>query len=366
MSQCPCPRTCKGSNGLSSFRLCACKVRLPITWAAFADALQPLDKATYGAHSADLDIVTVPDPFYKDQASFVTIPRQMLSDFLRQAKLSGLRVILDIHAYPGGASHGTYNGVWPLKCAFWTEKSKIGPEKNLTEVGMWIVEKMIHWIENLDFEPQGAIAGIVLMNEPGHMNRWKQFAADKAILAWLSEASARYSRSELPFLGIKLYMNLVETAFQDFEGVVVPWYHSTFSLEERKTRVVADVHYYMAWDYHVCDGRSDPFGAYSCTQNYQGTLRGCAEGNAKNMRRRWSQHDELVAVSEFSLGTFDQIDLACKELPVLETMLKEQLAAFAKYNFETIFWTWKMPYATDFQPGWSLKWLLSQHQERKK
>ena len=45
MSQCPCPRTCKGSNGLSSFRLCACKVRLPITWAAFADALQPLDKA---------------------------------------------------------------------------------------------------------------------------------------------------------------------------------------------------------------------------------------------------------------------------------------------------------------------------------
>ena len=40
-------------------------------------------------------------------------------------------------------------------------------------------------------------------------------------------------------------------------------------------------------------------------------------------------------------------------MPILgETPQLYSQAAFAKYNFETIFWTWKMPYATDFQlPG---------------
>ncbi|CAE7804420.1 GIP [Symbiodinium necroappetens] len=250
-----------------------CEVRLPITWAAFADALGPLDQAVYASHNADLDIITVPDPFYKDNASLVTIPRKLLTDFLHEARAHGLSVILDVHAYPGGASHGTYNGVWPLKCAFWTEKSRIG-STSLTQIGLWIVDKLVHWIENMDLEAQGTIAGVTLMNEPGHMNRWKQFAPDQAILSWLGEASARFLSSRLP-VGLKLYVSLVETAFQDFGGLAVPWYQQAFTLEERRTRVVADVHYYMAWNHGNCDGRSDGLGAYSCGADpatYAGTL----------------------------------------------------------------------------------------------
>eukprot|EP00439_Symbiodinium_sp_Y106_P073319 s341_g13.t2 len=338
-------------------------VRLPITWAAFADALGPLDQAVYDSHNADLDIITVPDPFYKDNASLVTIPRKLLTDFLHEARAHGLSVILDVHAYPGGASHGTYNGVWPLKCAFWTEKSRIG-STSLTQIGLWIVEKMVHWIENLDLEAQGAIAGVTLMNEPGHMNRWKQFAPDQAILSWLGEASARFLSSRLP-VGLKLYVSLVETAFQDFAGLAVPWYQQAFTLEERRTRVVADVHYYMAWNHGNCDGRSDGLGAYSCGADpakYAGVLNSCAAGFARSSYFRWGSQGGLVSVSEFSLGTADAIDVACKEPTLLWTMLGEQLAAFRKYYFESVIWTWKMPYAPDFEPGWSLQWLLRQSQ----
>ncbi|CAE7198738.1 exgA [Symbiodinium microadriaticum] len=339
------------------------KVRLPITWAAFADALGPLDQAVYASHNADLDIITVPDPFYKDNASLVTIPRKLLTDFLHEARAHGLSVILDVHAYPGGASHGTYNGVWPLKCAFWTEKSRIG-STSLTQIGLWIVDKLVHWIENMDLEAQGTIAGVTLMNEPGHMNRWKQFAPDQAILSWLGEASARFLSSRLP-VGLKLYVSLVETAFQDFGGLAVPWYQQAFTLEERRTRVVADVHYYMAWNHGNCDGRSDGLGAYSCGADpatYAGVLNSCAAGFARSSYFRWASQGGLVSVSEFSVGTADAIDVACKEPTLLWTMLTEQLAAFRKYYFESVIWTWKMPYAPDFEPGWSLQWLLRQSQ----
>ncbi|CAE8666991.1 unnamed protein product, partial [Polarella glacialis] len=53
-------------------------VRLPLNWAAFADALAPLDKKLYGTHDPDTTPWVVPDPFYKDQAAFVTVPRNML------------------------------------------------------------------------------------------------------------------------------------------------------------------------------------------------------------------------------------------------------------------------------------------------
>lgn len=129
-------------------------VRLPLTWAAFADALMPLDQKIYGSHnpmtettivpetllckvlitpnyfvgfsntclepgcgcavvkrSTDVPVFGVPDPFYKDQAAFATIPRDWLAEFLVRCAKHGLRVLIDLHAFPGGSSQGTYNGV---------------------------------------------------------------------------------------------------------------------------------------------------------------------------------------------------------------------------------------------------------------
>mmetsp|Transcript_45912 Transcript_45912/g.102986 ORF Transcript_45912/g.102986 Transcript_45912/m.102986 type:complete len:548 (+) Transcript_45912:60-1703(+) len=337
-------------------------VRLPITWAAFADVLSPLDPA-YRGYDADLDIALVPDPFYKDEAAFVTISRKELSLFFHQAQQHGLRVLLDLHAFPGGASHGTYNGVWPLKCAFWTEYSRVGLANTtrLRDIGLWIVKAMVTWIEGLDVETRGVLAGVTFMNEPGHMNRWKNFAPEKAILDWLEEASRIYFSSSLPLLGIQLYMNLVETAFQDFDGMVVPWFRNLFSLEERQTVVVADVHYYLAWDKYHCDGRWDGQAAFNCQlPKSQGVVASCAAGNARNMKQRWRSVAELVAVSEFSMGTADQPDFACKDPQLLTMVLKQQLASFGGHGFQTMFWTWKLPHAPDFEPGWSLQWLVRQ------
>ena len=53
----------------------------------------------------------VPDPFYTDQVAFATIPRDWLEEFLVRCSRHGIRVVLDLHAFPGGSSQGTYNGV---------------------------------------------------------------------------------------------------------------------------------------------------------------------------------------------------------------------------------------------------------------
>ena len=88
-------------------------VRVPITWAAFADALVPLDQKIYGSHNPHNETVIVPDPFYNDRAAFATIPRDWLAELLRRCTEHGLRALIDLHAFPGGAALGTYNGVWP-------------------------------------------------------------------------------------------------------------------------------------------------------------------------------------------------------------------------------------------------------------
>ena len=51
------------------------------------------------------------------------------------------QVLLDLHAFPGGSSSGTYNGVWPLDPAFWKADA---PGNFRTIVG-----GLISWMEEL-------------------------------------------------------------------------------------------------------------------------------------------------------------------------------------------------------------------------
>lgn len=334
-------------------------VRLPLSWVTFADALAKIYPATYGQHDPMNDMVIVPDPFWKEHAFFVTVPRKILLDFIHKAQKRGLKVLLDIHNSPGGSQRGTYNGIWPLEPMFWKAKTNLSPRVPLTKLGLLIAEEMIHWIEGLEPELRSAIMGVCLMNEPGHMNALSHpFADEGHILSWLAIAADIYRKSTLPRQNIKLYMSLIHTAFKNEAQMAIPWYHRTFSLEERKTWLVAELHYYQAWN-GDCDG-STKWGAssYQCGEaRSKGIAAGCAYGAASSFRQQWGPETQ-IAVNEFSLATFSEIDFACKDREFLVYLLSVQLGAFQKEGFQTSFWTWKTSLAYDFEPGWSLKWLL--------
>lgn len=332
-------------------------LRVPINWAAFAEALAPISKEVYGSHDPVYDTVIVPDPFYKDEAKLATIPRKFLEDFLVRAKRHGLKVVLDLHAFPGGAQLGTYNGIWPLDPVFWQERDRVGTVGyNLTDAGSWVAQALITWIQNLDDSKRAVVAGVCLMNEPAHMNRWQEFANDTLVREWLAGAGNMFRLSTLPGQGMKLYMNIMDTAFKDFPNETVPWYLQTFSHEERHAWVVSDSHWYAAWTNGVCDGRTKEGGAYTCDDPAEAviaTTAGCIRGEVENMQIRFG--DSLMSISEMSVGTFEDARQACKDKRVTSIFLNEMMFRFNEADVQPFFWTWRMPYGPVFEPGWSLK-----------
>lgn len=338
-------------------------IRLPLTWAAFADALAPLDKLVYGSHNPNTDTVIVPDPFYHQKIAFATIPRAMIKRFVRLASKHGLKVILDMHAFPGGSQDGTYNGIWPHPPVFWHDHSHIREHSHskvpLRVIGEWIVSALIRWVEDLDSHTRRGIQGLTLMNEPAHMNAAKSYANEDDILQWLGSTADKHRKSKLPDQGIRLYVNLIDTAFKQFEWKAVPWYKNTFTQHERNTWVVADTHFYTAWSAGSCDGRTGPGGGYTCDMAFPGILwrlQGCIAGSTQQLRRIFG--DGLMSVSEFSVGTFQDARAACTDKKVTKAFLEAQINGFLGAGIEPFFWTWRMPYGRVFEPGWSLKWLL--------
>ncbi|CAE7693293.1 EXG1, partial [Symbiodinium pilosum] len=324
-------------------------VRVPITWAAFADALVPLDQKVYGSHNPRNETVIVPDPFYNDRAAFATIPRNWLAQLLRRCAEHGLRVLIDLHAFPGGSSLGTYNGVWPDKPAFWRNQTKIG-QQDLTQVGLWIVGSAVTWLEGLDLEAQAGLLGLTVMNEPAHLNSGAKFAEEAEILKWLANAAQIFRLSKLPSLGVKLYMQMIDTAFQNFTETVVPWFSETFTETERLSWVVADQHWYTAWDSGNCDMRTSEDGGLTCDaplETIRRKMRSCATAFSTKFN---SQFGGLMAVSEFSAGTAEAARFACTDRAVLRVYLQEQLSAWDEVGLQGFFWTWRMPYGRVFEP----------------
>jgi len=272
-----------------------------------------------------------------------------------------------MHSMPGGAQDGTYNGVWPLNPSFWKAHTQVGEKQvPLTEVGYWISTALIHWLENLDLPAQEGVAGVTFLNEPGHMNAFKNFANETLILNWLGSTADIFRRSSLPARRIKLYLNLMETAFEDFEKSAVRWFFKTFSPEERSSFVVADAHWYAAWDYGNCDGRSVEGGSFMCNASEHEIRKVtslCSGGVAELLQKRWGDDGGLMSISEFSVGTFQDGRAACKDRSVTKIFLEEELASFDSVGLETFFWTWRMPYGPVFEPGWSFKYLTGHETE---
>jgi len=334
-------------------------VRVPMTWAAFADALSPINNRIYGSHNPDTEAVVVPDPFYADSRAMVTVPRTWLAEFLRKASDNGLKVVLDLHAFPGGSSEGTYNGIWPLQPVFWNSSTTVGQDEHhnvpLTDAGHMIVNALIHWVESLGEVERSTVSGITVMNEPAHMSAWGHWASESQVLAWLATASDAFRQSKLPTWGTKLYMNVIETAFKNFDGTVAPWWVKTFSQDERTIWAVMDRHWYSAWGGGGSSGRTVPGGRYLCNQPHneiRAALRQVLSGWGSSFAQKFPG---LRATSEFSLGTYDQAWAACKDRETLDVFMQEQLRSFEANSIEPFFWTWRMPYGPAFEPGWSLK-----------
>jgi hypothetical protein len=286
----------------------------------------------------------------------------MIERFIRLASKHGLKVILDLHAFPGGSQDGTYNGIWPHPPAFWKDHSHINQHSDskvpLRVIGAWITSALIKWVEGLDSHTRSGIRGLTLMNEPAHMNAMKSYANEEDVLQWLGSTADVYRKSKLPSQGIRLYVNLIDTAFKHFEWTAVPWFKKTFTQHERTTWVVADTHFYTAWSAGSCDGRTEAGGGYTCDMPLPDILwrvQGCIARNAEHLR--WIFGGGLISVSEFSVGTFQDARTACKDKALLKAFLEAQLNGFLGAGIEPFFWTWRMPYGSVFEPGWSLKWL---------
>lgn len=342
-------------------------VRVPITWAAFADALADAAPDVYGQHDPDKDTVIVPDPYYVEELAFATIPRNFMRQILDRARKYNLNVVWDIHAFIGGSSNGTYSGVWPSAPMFWTGSLNVGDtDMSLTDAGLLIAKALIKWVEEgLSDEQRDTIQGLSLMNEPAHLSGGSGWADQDQMLDWIKQASDAFRWSTLPGQGIKLYVNVVETAFRNmndgFEEMFPSWWTEHFSIEERTSWAVFDRHKYWTWepDCNGCDEWEEdgtPKCAWQCD-----TDRGQVEEILSGCIGRWKDRytsmfpDGMIAVSEFSTGTFRHANTACRDMDLARTYFQMQADAFQEAGIEPFFWTWKMPYGPIFQSGWSLK-----------
>ena len=116
--------------------------------------------------------------------------------------------------------------------------------------------------------------------------------------------------SSLPQEGKKLYMQMIDTAFQNFTHTVVPWFFDTFSDSERFSWVVADQHWYTAWDSKNCDMRTDEAGGLTCDTPLE-TIRHAAHAHWLEM------FTMAVKVSDRTISTDGQFELWTTGLPHL-------------------------------------------------
>lgn len=345
-------------------------VRIPLGWQTFADVMADDAREVYGSYDPFHDTAIVPDPYYTD-LKFATIPRHWLKRQIEAAASKGLRVVLDIHNMPGGSSEGTYSGVWPRQPKFWKYNMTVGgngepgsSQVPLRDIGLRIAKAAFSWVENhlTHLVKSGHIRGLCIMNEPGHLSAFGQWASGDMILEHVGAAADMFRHTSLPKQGVRLYIQLIETAWvgNEFNEIVAPWYHSTFTEDERYTWAVFARHHYTAWAGGFAGGKVYPGDAYTCDQELDSVrtiLRNDLRTYAEDFARTFKG---LRALTEWSLGTNPDADLACTNQDLLRVVFEENVMAWGllgdENKIEPFFWSWRIPYGPKFQPGWSLKY----------
>jgi aryl-phospho-beta-D-glucosidase BglC (GH1 family) len=375
-------------------------VRLPVTWAIQydkpytligADGKQiiiPAMAASTATKPHHVELIQ--DPFYTGYY-WASIPIKSIERILGAAHANGIKVILDIHAWPGGAGDGTYNGIWPLPPKFWTA--------NYEQNYRTIFQQLISWAQTLKTSyPDGfaGLAGLTPMNEPAHLMGIRFVTCDPNanwgvkhdnVLNTLATSITDFKNSTLPASGVKLYMNVIETMFPqgtDALKDIGTWWKNNTTQAERTSWAVLDIHHYLAWDganYNYCLNKvnggeyeflsPDPHkpGAYIIKPAEFDNLKGAANWYA-NLRKNLGLTDgSLLMASEFSASTNEDTWASCasghaqdntgKPIDITNhkeyrnTILAEQLAKAKEGNISMIFWTWKLPYNSNFQNEWS-------------
>ena len=206
-------------------------VRLPLGWWAFVDEADEITRPD-GRPS----IVT--DPVYSNR-KFVAVTHDYLIDVLEMFARNGVSVLLDLHAYPGGSSDGSYNGIYPLAPVFFTDNA-------LKEKGFDIVQRLCDFYNNLPAYLQITINGVTLMNEPGHMLPDQ----GSAMTSWVATACSIYRTTVVENAGDiaapLLYVNFIDTVISGTE--IVQFFIDTFTEAELADWVVMDIHFYFAWN----------------------------------------------------------------------------------------------------------------------
>ncbi|GIQ81942.1 hypothetical protein KIPB_002989 [Kipferlia bialata] len=315
-------------------------VRVPLGWWALVDECD--------AEEA----VVITDPAHADK-QFVTVPRPYLLEQISRIVDNGLEVLLDIHAFPGGSTEGSYNGIFPADPVFFTSD-------DLMAQGFDIVTNLCDLYLDLPASTRAGVTGFTLMNEPAQGLGWQS----DFMQAWLRSATDIYRQKIANFVSDvpKLYTNLIGNSITN-EAMLI-WMDDTFTEEELADWAVLDVHSYYAWDWPA-SGCYDGSCAYECSDS------ATAEGLDHIHDIVWDTAEythtyfvangtvPMVACTEYSLATLNLSNTACRSKPILDEMYYNQLLGFEEQGlYASFFWTWRMPYGGTHEYAWSLKYYL--------
>ncbi len=364
------------------------EVRLPITWAitypTLSYTINPGNGGSPVVVPATTQVTLIQDPFYPD-LEWATIPIGQVMQVLKTASKHGIKVLLDIHAYPGGSSDGTYNGIWPLQPEFWNTGLDSNNIPIYQDNFQTIFQNLITWADSLykmsDKSYADGLGGLTAMNEPAHLmgipaarcsdGSWG-ITSYQDVLDTLALAVSDFRQSSLPRHNVKLYMNIIETMFpttmtgDQIYSAIGTWWNSVTTSNERHKWAVLDLHHYFAWDGN-CN---------SCLQNYvtNGVIQQAGFDQMKQCSDDWyltirdklglSAKDKL-ATTEFSASANSDTYQSCASGNAQPTtpsnyeayrnaVLKYQLDDAKQANIDMYFWTWTIPYNDNFQNEWSL------------
>ncbi|CAE8699129.1 unnamed protein product [Polarella glacialis] len=403
------------------------RVRLPVTWCLSYDS--PYTVRGQDCNGNDTSTVVRPgssiveDPFSNDPAfdpahmghppdKWISIPIRVIENVLENAADFGIEVLIDIHAFPGASSAGTFNGVWPHNPRFWSAHR----EENFRT----IVGQLLDWMDSLSYKnPRafGALHGLTPMNEPAHLKGlfdpkgadvdvpyraaydlsgrsvWAAQLTTADVLATLELAVAEFrTRPALMKAGKKLIMNVIETAFNGTFGgsadagafaasqtgetdlvaeLIGTWWRQATTSEERRLWAVLDIHNYISWHPDVSKFRN-----VKTIDEYQALLAAMSLPFFSKLRQRLGiPKPELLACSEYSASTdqdtFTSICSGVGPRPpsfprdrfdwqvLRDRFMLAQHQAAGSASVDMWFWTYHIRKNVNYQGEWSLQHILS-------
>lgn len=364
-------------------------IRLPVTWAL----IYPNQSYTIqgSASSVTIPASTQPqlidDPFYAG-SKWAGIPVSEIENILQAASRHHIKVMIDIHAYPGGSGDGTYNGVWPNAPRFWTV-----PTAQYQENFNTIVSSLITWVESLYTKnPDAAkgLWGINPINEPAHLFGIPTARCDSTtpwglnsyqdLFDTLQLAVNDFRNSSLPAKGAKLDMNIIETIFptsmspaQQYQTIGT-WWKSITTSSERKSWATLDIHHYIAWD-NQCNQCINQFVTnHRITNAGFLNLANCSDWYLQLRAALGLESEALINVSEFSASTNQYTPMSCASgvgpnIPInqktyRDAFFKDQIIKARQAKLGMFFWSWVFPNNTNFQREWSLYTIYNEQRGR--